>query len=65
MAKFMIYFTNFHYFADPIFYTFSDAIRYGISKGFEFQVHTEKGVDATWSPLGGLKLCPLESKVNA
>jgi hypothetical protein len=50
-----VHYTNFDYYAEPTFATLTDAIAYGISKGFEFAVLSGSMILATWSPIGGLR----------
>lgn len=37
--KCQVYYTNFDYYAAPVFNSIQEAKQYGISKGFEFQIH--------------------------
>jgi hypothetical protein len=49
-----VYFTNFEYYAEPTFERLTDAIAYGVERGFEFVVRTASVTLAYWSPLSGL-----------
>jgi hypothetical protein len=51
---FRIYFINFDYFAQESFSTLDEAIKYGISKGFEFSVQKDGKLLAAWSILRGI-----------
>lgn len=54
--NYSVYFHNHGYYAQDKFETFSEALAYAKSKGFEASIHD--GVDkmlAFWGPIGGLK----------
>jgi hypothetical protein len=54
---FKVYWTNHGYFSQNEFATLDDAIDYGKSKCFDFQVTAPDGViAASWSVFGGLRL---------
>ena len=54
-----LWFTNFHYYVDSMFFSLDLAVATAKTKGFEVAVHrtdvhgTE--VVAAWSPIGGLR----------
>jgi hypothetical protein len=53
--KYRIYWTNFGYYSQDEFTTLAEAIAYGKSKCFEFQISHDCNVVASWSPIGGLR----------
>lgn len=54
-----IYYVNFAYYAEPVFSTDREAINYGVSKGFEFNVIKIDGDQRTtvhtWNPVHGIR----------
>lgn len=52
---FQVFFTNFSYFSQETFTSFDEALTYGKSKCFEFSIHHNREVLASWSPLYGLR----------
>jgi hypothetical protein len=50
-----VYFTNHSYFSQREFATAQAAIDFGISTCFDFSVHADGRVVATWAVFGGLR----------